>query len=62
MKSVVWPSCVMREDTFTINNYDRYNFIRCQDSKDIYFIDLNDNNHSSIDERKRSFAKKVIVI
>jgi hypothetical protein len=62
MESIVWPLCVMREDRFTINNYDRYNFIRCQDSKDIYFIDLNDCYHSSIDERKRSFAKNVCLL
>ena len=61
MVSIVWPSCVMREDTFSINNYDRYNYIRCQDSKDIYFIDLNDAYHSTIDERKRAFGKNVYI-
>jgi len=59
MVSIVWPSCVMRQDRFTVNNYDRYNFIRCEVSKDVYFIDLNDAFHSSIDERKKEFTKSV---
>ena len=62
MESIVWPLCVMREDSFTINNYDRYNYIRCLESGNIYYIDLNDCYHTLIEQRKNKFFKDCVVI
>lgn len=59
MVNIVWPSCVLREDTFTLSNYDRINYIRCDESKDIYYIDLNDCKDMSMQERHNVFAKQV---
>lgn len=62
MESIVWPLCVMREDSFTINNYDRYNYIRCLESGNIYYIDLNDCYHSLIEQRKIKFSKECVLV
>lgn len=51
MKLIVWKECVLREDTFTLFNYDRVNYIRCDESSEIYYIDLNDCGHMPIKER-----------
>lgn len=61
MISIVWPSCVLRKDTFTIMNYDRFNYLKCVETDQIYFIDLNDCYHSSLIERENLFRKQTKV-
>ncbi len=55
MRSIVWKECVLREDTFSLLNYDRTSYIRCSNNKEIYYIDLNDCGQESIDMRKERF-------
>ena len=55
MRSIVWNECVLREDTFTLLNYNRTSYIRCSNTKEIYYIDLNDCGRQDIDERKKRF-------
>jgi len=57
MKLIVWKECILREDSFTLSNYDRTNYIRCGESSKIYFIDLNDCRHMTIEERMTSWKK-----
>tara|TARA_B100000085_G_scaffold155843_1_gene141535 strand:- start:1473 stop:1886 length:414 start_codon:yes stop_codon:yes gene_type:complete len=54
---IVWKECVLREDSFTLSNYDRTNYIKCGESSKIYFIDLNDCRHMTIEERMASWKK-----
>ena len=55
MRSIVWNECVLREDTFSLLNYDRTSYIRCHNTKEIYFIDLNDCGREDIDKRMKRF-------
>ena len=55
MRSIVWNECVLREDTFSLLNYDRTSYIKCSNTKEIYFIDLNDCGRQDINERKKRF-------
>ena len=55
MHSIVWNECVLREDTFSLLNYDRTSYIKCSNTKEIYFIDLNDCGREDIDKRRERF-------
>ena len=55
MRSIVWNECVLREDTFTLLNYNRTSYIRCSNTREIYYIDLNDCGRRDINERKKRF-------
>ena len=55
MRSIVWNECVLREDTFSLLNYDRTSYIRCSNTKEIYYIDLNDCGRQDIDKRMKRF-------
>ena len=55
MRSIVWKECVLREDTFSLLNYDRTSYIRCNNTKEIYYIDLNDCGREDIDKRMKRF-------
>ena len=54
---VVWNECVLRKDTFTLMNYHRENYIRCFNSRKIYYIDLNDCRHAPFEERMEKWYK-----
>ena len=58
MKNVVWNECVLRKDTFTLSNYGRENYIWCKLTNDLYYIDLNDCRHISMEKRMESWNKE----
>ena len=59
MREVVWKHCVLRDDKFTVTNFDPRNFIVCDKTKDIYYIDLNDCGVMYIKERVNRFNEQV---
>lgn len=58
MLNIVWPECVLRRDPFTLSNYDKLNYIVCDNTRNIYYIDLNDCRHMSMEERIESWNKE----
>ena len=58
MLNIVWPECVLRRDPFTLSNYDKLNYIVCDNTRNIYYIDLNDCKHMSMKERIESWNKE----
>lgn len=58
MKTIVWKECVLREDSFTLSNYGCPNFIWCKETHRLYYIDLNDCRHMSIEERMEFWNKE----
>ena len=55
MNSIVWNECVLRNDTFSLLNYDKTSYIRCSNTRKIYYIDLNDCGREDIHKRKERF-------
>ena len=55
MRSIVWNECVLREDMFSLLNYDRTSYIRCSNTSEIYYIDLNDCGREDVDARMKRF-------
>ena len=59
LEKIVWNECVLREDTFTLTNYGCPNYIWCNDSHKLYYIDLDDCRHASYDERMLKWNKEI---
>ena len=59
MREVIWKQCVLREDEFTLTNYDPRNFIVCDKTKDIYYIDLNDCGVFTMRQRVDGFNRQM---
>ena len=53
----LWKECVLRKDSITLSNYCWRNYIKCQDTQKLYYIDLNECMHMTMDERKESWNK-----
>ena len=53
----LWKECVLRKDSFTLSNYGYRNFIRCPDTKEIYYIDLSDCRHMTMKERENAWNR-----
>ena len=58
MRSIVYECCVLHNDSFSLTNYSRENYIKCDDTGLIYYIDLNDCGVISIEDRKKIFIEK----
>ena len=57
MHSIVWNDCVLRDDAFSLLNYDRTSYIRCSNTREIYYIDLNDCGREDINKRMERFKR-----
>ena len=58
MLKIVWPECVLRKDPFTLSNYDKLNYIVCDNTQNIYYIDLNDCRNMTFEERRDQFMRE----